>query len=367
MKTGAGLAALQSYGLTVNGALLFQINTTGANNVTVNLPNAPPTTEPPTTGMVAPLNSSNSTAFTIQSSIIIDLTILGATSTYATLDYSVSGTTIFDLQGYFDLRLTDDPTAGLGLQIFAEIHALNIGSSGSSSTSPSLISFSGFGLFVVNRQGFAAEINLTLTTNNIPDFSLTGNFTLVINTTSQAVTYTIPPTATLPSSTGGTAVASSVPGVTVYDNNGNPTGTATTLVIPAGPPQGLATLDTSTATASFTNTGAAGPYIVIAGNGTLTVLNTLTLTGLFRFELSYSSTAGLLISLVVNVTADLSGATGAGAAGIGPGSLAVTGAIQIASGGPDQGVVALLTVGGGTSTTTNYGDFAGGDGMAADG
>jgi hypothetical protein len=365
VKTGAGLAALQSYGLTVSGALLFQVNTTGT-DVSVNLPNAPPTAGPPATGKVAPLDSTNSTAFTIQGSVIFDLTILGVdptTSPYATLDYSVNGTTIFDLQGYFDLRLTDDPTAGVGLQILAEIHALNIGSTGSASNSPALISFSGFGLFIVNSQGFAAEINLTLTTNNIPDFSLTGDFTLVINTTSQDVTYTIPSTATLPPGTGGNLGASTVPGVTVYDSNGNVVGTATTLVIPAGPPHGLATLDTSTATASFTDTGAAGPYIVVAGNGTLTVLNTLTLTGSFRFELSYSSADGLLISMIVNVTADLSGVSGAGGAGIGSGALAVTGAIQIATGGADQGIAALLSVGGGTTQTTDYGNFAGGSGV----
>ena len=76
VKSGSGLAALQSYGLTLSGALLFQINTTGG-DVTVNLPNAPPTTEPPTTGTVVPLNSSNSTSFTILGSVIFDLSILG--------------------------------------------------------------------------------------------------------------------------------------------------------------------------------------------------------------------------------------------------------------------------------------------------
>ncbi|MGO9478591.1 MAG: hypothetical protein ACLQAH_13200 [Limisphaerales bacterium] len=378
VKSGAGLAALQAYGLTVTGALLFQINTTGTDQ-TVNLPNAPPASGPPPTGLVAPLSVN---PFTIQGSIIFDLTILGTTGAYATLDYSVGGTTLFDLQGYFDLRLTYDATAGLGLQIFAVIHQLSIGSSdttagsgaSSSSTTP-LISFTGFGLFVVNSNGFAAEMDLTLTTANIPGFSLTGNFTLVLNTTGQEVIYTIPTTATLPPASGGPGEgsgslgASSVPGVTVYGANNNPLPNLATIVdIPAGLPQGSLTETGPDAnghyTATFAASGVADPYIVIAGDGTLTLtgLSTLTLTGSFNFELSYNSTDGLLISLLVSMNADLSGVSGAGGAGI-SGSLAVTGAIQIASGGPDQGLVALLSVGGGTTQTTDYGNYSGGSGV----
>jgi len=336
VKSGSGLAALQSYGLTLSGALLFQINTTGG-DVLVTLPNAPPTAEPPDTGNVAPLSGGNSTSFTIQGSVIFDLSILGvdpATSPYATVSYEVNGDTLFQMQGFFDLRLTD--TGGvLGLQMFAEINSLTLGPEGSS-----FLSFSGFGLFVISSQGLAAEINLTLNGgNDIAGISFTANFNLVINTTSQAVKFDLPSVTVPTSTTGSTAVV----GVTIYDSNNNPLpNQATSLIIPAGPPQGSLT-ETQIGgvwTGGYASSGAAGPYVVVTGSGTLK-LETLTLNGYFYFQMSDSPATGFVLVLAMNVTGDISPL----------GTVTVTGAMQISS----AGEVALLSISGSVGDTTDYG------------
>lgn len=354
IKTGAGLAALEQYGLTIDGAMLLQINLTGADQV-VNLPNAPPTAEP--TGDETPLNANTSTAFTIAHEAFFDLTVLGTdpvNDPYATMSYQIADVTLFEIKGYLDLRLAYDSTNGVGLQMFAEIHSFNIGSS-SASPGDALLTFSGYGMFVIDSRGFAAGINLTLVANKIPGLSLTGNYTLMINTTSQDVTFAIPPPpGTLPGN-------QNVPKVIVYDENGGVVGEATTIVIPAGPPVGLASLNGDTA--SFTVSGAAMPYFVIYGNGSLNILNALVLQGSFRIDLHYNATDGLVLSMLVDMKADLSAVAGAGGAGIGSGNVAVTGALQIVSSGDYQGVAALLVVGGGTTTTSDYGDFRGGAGM----
>jgi len=84
----------------------------------------------------------------------------------------VEGDTIFSMEGFFDFRITHDSVAGFGVQIFANIHSLQIGPS-----STPFITFSGFGLFVINSQGFAALMNLTLSANNIHGVTLNGTFT----------------------------------------------------------------------------------------------------------------------------------------------------------------------------------------------
>jgi hypothetical protein len=330
VSTGAALAKLQTYGLNVDGAILFQINTTGVNQ-TVNLPNAPPANQSSSSGVTAPqLNGSNSTAFTIQGSVIFDLTITGTSSPYATISYEVNKATLFQMQGFFDLRLTDDPTNGLGLEMFADINSLTLGSG-----STKFLSFSGFGLFVINGSGLAAEINLTLNSgNSISGVSFNANFQLVINTTSQAVTFNVP-SVTVPTSTSDSTATA---GINVYNADGSLAGTVTSLVIPAGPPEG--SLQIINNAGAYAVTGAAGPYVVISGVGSLS-LESLTLNGYFYFQVSDSSTGGFVLELVLSVTGNIPSV----------GTASVTGALQISS----AGEVALLAIGGSAGNTTDYG------------
>ena len=330
VSTGAALAKLQTYGLTVDGAILFQINTTGVNQ-TVYLPNAPPANSTSTSGVTAPaLGTSNATPFVIQGPIIFDLTITGTSSPYATISYEVNNTTLFQMQGFFDLRLTNDPTNGLGLEMFADINSLTIGSGATK-----FLSFSGFGLFLINSQGLAAEINLTLNSGNaISGVSFNANFQLVINTTSQAITFTIP-SVTVPTSTSGSTATADI---TVYNADGSVAGTVTSLVIPAGPPQG--SLQDINNAGAYAVTGAAGPYVVISGVGSLS-LEGLSLNGYFYFQVSDSSTGGFVLELVLSVTGNIPSV----------GTASVTGALEISS----AGEVALLAIGGSGGTTTSYG------------
>ncbi len=339
VSAGSAITKLENYGLHVDGAILFQINTTGASQ-TVYLPNAPPTSSTTSTG---PLNSADATPFTIQNTIIFDLTIAGTTSPYATVSYEVNNNTLFQMQGFFDLRLTNDPTNGLGLEIFAAINNLSLGSGPTK-----YLSFSGFGLIQINSQGLAAEIDLTINSsgNPISGISLNANFQLVINTTSQAITFNIP-TVSVPTSnpsqgsnsgTSSTGTSSSTVGINVYNADGSLAGTVNTVVIPAGPPQGSLQIVNNVAT--YTTVGAAGPYVVISGVGSLS-LEGLSLNGLFYFQVSYSSSGGFVLQLVLSVSGSIPSV----------GTASVTGALQISS----AGEVALLAIGGSGGSTTSYG------------
>lgn len=320
LSTGAAFNTLQSYGLEVNGAALFQINTTG-NNVLVELPPVP----------TAP-SGTPSTPFVIQGSVLFDMTITGTSSPYATISYEVGGNQLFQMQGFFDLRITDS-NGNIGAQMFADINSLTLGPSGAS-----FLSFSGFGLFVISNQGLAAEINLTLGTGGaaISGISFNASFQLVINTTGQAVTFDIPSVSVPTSSSGSTQTA----GVTVYNpTTGAVVGTVTGLVIPAGPPQGW--LQDVSGTGEFPSSGAAGPYIVVTGVGSLS-MEGLSLNGFFYFQLSYSSSTGVIFALVLDVNGSIPGV----------GSASVEGALQISS----AGEVALLAISGGNGGgSTNYG------------
>ncbi len=319
LSTGAAFSKLENYGLMVNGAALFQVNTTG-HNVLVNLP--PPPSAP---------NGTAATPFVIQSSVLFDMTITGTSSAYATISYQVGGNQLFQMQGFFDLRITDDG-GNLGAQMFADINSLTLGPSGAT-----FLSFSGFGLFVINSQGFAAEINLTLGTGGsaISGISFNASFQLVINTTSQAITFTVPSVTVPTSSSGSTSTA----GITVYDpTTGAVVGTVTSLVIPAGPPQGW--LEDIGGAGTFASSGAAGPYIVVTGVGSLN-MEGLALNGFFYFQISSSPSTGVIVALVVNVNGNIPGV----------GSASVEGALQISS----AGEVALLAISGSGGGSTNYG------------
>jgi hypothetical protein len=323
LYTGSALAALQNYGLVINGATLFQINTTGQ-TVTVNLP---PTPSQPT--------GSPSTPFDVLGSVYFEMTVSGTASANATISYEVDNQTLFQMEGFFDLRVINDPTNGLEVQLFANIQTLTLGPPGAQ-----FLSFSGFGLILIDGQGLSAEMNLTLGSGNaIPELSFNANFDLVINTTSQPVTFTVP-TVTVPGSATGTMTTS---GITIHNPDGS-TSTVTSLVIPAGPPQGA--LQDISGAGAYTTVGPTGPYLVVTGSGGLTILPdysafTLSLSGFFYFQVSYSASAGTVVELVLNVNGTVGSL----------GQANVTGDFQLS----EAGVVALLdvSVSGGTSTGQN--------------
>ena len=293
LATGAGVQKLQDVGLYVDGAITFVLNTTDSPQ-TVYLPDP-----------LHPHITADATAFVINDTQSFEVTIGGTTSgTYASLAYKVSGHTLLDMQGDFDLKISAS-----GLQMFADIHTLTVGPSGAP-----FLTLSGYGLFVINNQGFAAEMDLSLAAQAITGVTLNATFTLVMNTTSADVTYTIP---------------SGLPALTIPGTST----TVTTLTIPRGPPQGLLQSD-----GTFASVGATGPYIVITGAGHLH-LYSFDLQGFFYFQMS-DSAAGAVVALVVSVSGDL-----------GFGTVNITGGFQISS----AGVVALLEASGSAGSTSNYG------------
>ena len=305
LATGPAMAKLETAGLHVDGAVTLQFNSTGVQQ-TVNLPG---------------VNVGDpSTPLTIAGDTIFDVMVsgTGGSSSFATISYEASGQTIFEMEANFDLKIT-----ATGLTVFANLNRLTIGP-----ISNPLLTFHGYALLVVDDTGFAAELSLTLAGQLYSNLTFAASFTMVMNTTSHDVTYTIP---------------DSLPAVTVYDTGGNPTGSLRSLTIPRGPPQGLPLSD-----GTFASSGATGPYIVIVGNGDLTFAlssGSLAFHGFFRFELSSSSSAGLQISMIVQMTCTTTGIPGLS-------GLGVDGAFQF----NNQGVVALLEIGGGSTQHNDYGN-----------
>ncbi len=305
VSTASGIAKLESAGLYLDGAATFQLNTTGQQQ-TVYLPSPSD-----------PHNPDAATAFVISAQRFSISPIAGTTpSTFANIDYQVNGfDTFFTMSGDFDLRIT-----ATGASMFANINSLVVGPS-----STPIITFQGYGLFVINNDGIAAVMTLNLNSGTTASFggglTLDATFVLVMNTTSKDVTYVVP---------------SNLPPVTIPGTSTM----VTTLTVPRGPPQGLLQSD-----GTFAGTGAAGPYIVITGTGTLGIslgsLDALSFTGFFRFELS-SGPSGPLVSLVIDMTGDVGTFA----------NISITGALQI----DNSGVVALLDLGVGGGTSTDYGD-----------
>jgi hypothetical protein len=299
LQSSSGIAKLNSLGLDVNGAAMFEFNSTNSVQNVV-LPDPTDATLP---GLNVSLDKQSA-------SLVVSGTTPG---TYAHLTYTTPGTNdvLLDIDGGFAF----DISSASGVQVYAVINGLHVGP-------PALgLVFNGWGLLVINDQGLAAELSLNFGTSNNPtgasgsstaDFqgiTLNATFTLVINTTSQDVNYTIPDSLPPVPTPGGGA------------------GTTRILTIARGPPQADGTV------------GATGPYLVITGSGTLDVVG-LTLTGFFRFEVS-SSSSGTLVSLVVHMTGDISTL----------GNVTVDGAFQIDS----DGAVALLVVNGGAGTSEQHG------------
>src|SRR5208337_3431283 len=183
------------------------------------------------------------------------------------------------------------------------------------------------------------EINVNLSgLDSNMGLSLTAGFNLVLNTTSQNITYNVPTTSSFASDQSGDTMAA--PAINIYTSAGGstPAQTATSVIIPAGAPSGEMTV--TGGVASFANVGPIGPYLTIAGSGTLQVVG-LTLTGDFQFEID-SSASGLVVSMAVDVSGTITGISG---------TATVIGAFQL----DDAGLVAFLSISGNGSGQTDYG------------
>src|SRR5581483_2933247 len=173
IQTGSGFAKLESVGLHVDGAATFVLNTTNSPQ-TVYLPDP-----------LHPHVTADATEFDITDTHMFEVTIGGTSpGTFATLDYKAGGHTILAMQADLDLKIDSS-----GLTMFADINSMTVGSSGSP-----FLTLSGNGLFIINDLGVAAELNLALSAQNIPDVNLDAHFLLVLNTTGTDVTYNIPNT-----------------------------------------------------------------------------------------------------------------------------------------------------------------------------
>ncbi|HVZ63437.1 MAG TPA: LEPR-XLL domain-containing protein, partial [Lacunisphaera sp.] len=142
-----------------------------------------------------------------------------------------------------------------------------------------LLTFDATGLLRINADGLAARLDMTLATD-LPDssgLSISGTFKLEINTTLNEVSYTTPD------------------GMTTPDGTAIPT---VTLVIPkSAPALSLAGVDLSTAA----DPAAAGEiYALVYADGTVTALDTFTLTGKFFVLVTPDE-----FSLAVDATLDL--------------------------------------------------------------
>ncbi len=177
----------------------------------------------------------------------LTLTGTGNTAVNGTL---TGGSAVLNMEVGLDLKIS----AANGLQLYADINQLTVGPSAAP-----FLTMNGYGLFVINAQGFAAEMDLNLGTagagssgaTNIPGITLNAHFTLVINTTSTDITYMIP--SALPALT--------IPGTTV---------TVTQLLIPGGVPSGSQNWEAGlvydgTGSATITNV-AAGTYTWVPGS-----------------------------------------------------------------------------------------------------
>ena len=133
--------------------------------------------------------------------------------------------------------------------------------------------------------------------------------------------------------------------MTIYDSNNNPLpNLATSLTIPSGPPQGSMTETqvNSVWTGAYAVSGAAGPYVVVAGAGNLKLVG-LSLNGSFYFQMSDSPGTGFVLALTVDVSGMVPPSVG---------TATVTGALDITS----AGEVALLKVSGsGGGAPTDFG------------
>jgi 6-phosphogluconolactonase (cycloisomerase 2 family) len=162
-----------------------------------------------------------------------------------------SGNEWFRLDGAFYMKIDAS-----GLDVFATAD-LKIGNG-----NPSIFDFTASGLLIVNSQGLAAHLDVSLAIGSGAQtgFGLTGDFDLEMNTTSAVQSFQVP---------------SSILALMSQDEKTKlGLGSSTTVTIPAGPPQ----LDGTT--------GAPAPYLVISGSGTLELKSVISMVGNFRLAIT---------------------------------------------------------------------------------
>ena len=217
-------------GLWADGVVFLRLNTTSAvKNLALTLPATPPAA--PT---VVPLTLAPE-SFGLLISGEVAFRLPGSSETDPALFYLV---------GALSMEVSPSELAVLAVATFI------VGT-----PADPWFAFNANGLLVVNDHGFAAQLTLSYTNNTLPGVALNANFLLVTNTTGQLVQYEIPdfeaPIPDIPPVLG--------PDLAPMEEVG-PNGERL-LTVPAAPPAGVPV--------------APGPYVLIFGQGSLTLLDTV--------------------------------------------------------------------------------------------
>jgi hypothetical protein len=298
---------LESAGINADATIFLRINTDASNShsITFNIPTPGQNTVTSTTVDLLPAS--------------FGLYLVGQLS----FD---KGPVSFVMAGVFDIDFeSTDSGWQFDLFAFAEI---NLGIDGQT-----LLSLDGLGLLQINSEGFAAMIAVH-TGGDSSILSFDFDFSLYVNTTGSAVTYTIPADldniiqATMNLSSGGmtndllTAMNNEINRVTGKTNT-----SSVALTIPAG----LPTFD-GNGNLNANQTNPASPYFVIHGQGDVEILNTVSINGVVQIQATSDG-----VGIAVN-----------GELTMGPlGDIAASGILDLTS----SGMVAAISLG----ATFNFG------------
>lgn len=279
------LQQLENVGINVGGTVYFELNTTSQ-------------IQPVTLHLIDNNNQPYTVPLSLQPTSF-SLFVQGDAS------FELGGQQVFDLSGTLAIDLninTTTSTPTFTLTIFVEA-TLNLGPSGNT-----LFSFQANGLIYVDNYGFAAKMTLTAGASPLNGITIGENWLLVMNTTGETITYTIPtppttspPTAPVPVVMGPDFSSSNVLATISYETPG-PNGSRT-LVIPNGaPPTG------TTNFAAWTPTGPSD-YVILLGRGLLTISasgTSFTLSGTMNLLASYNpNTSQVNFSFEVNANLTL--------------------------------------------------------------
>jgi 6-phosphogluconolactonase (cycloisomerase 2 family)/Ca2+-binding RTX toxin-like protein len=253
LEIQADLTALEQYGITVNADALIQINTTGQTQTeTITLDGVPKTFQ------LAPLTF----AVAMAGELVVEQ----------------NDEELFRMDGAFFAQIDVS-----GLQMFA-LADLKIGSGDDSP-----FDFNAMGLLIINQQGLAASMNVSLAAGNggDEDFELTGDFDFAMNTTEAIQSFAVPDMILNVMSAEDRQKLG-----LINDNR--------TLTISAGPPLPSG------------STGSPSPaekYFVIEGEGSLDIKNEVELSGHYRLEITTGSIEmSGTASMTVSVLGTMSGA-----------------------------------------------------------
>jgi hypothetical protein len=204
----------------------------------------------------------------------------------------------FGMSGVFDVDF-DDTDNGWQFDMFA-FAELHLGVAGET-----LLTLDGLGLFQIDDQGFAAMLAVQSNTDlAVLDFDF--NLAMYVNTTGQAVTYTVPNDLEniieqVNTSSFSGQIDNSGPDLgdslltamkTEIDTiTGTQSGNDIHLTIPAGVPS-------INRAGQVTGYGPAGPYFIISGNGDLTILDAISIDGEVQLQ---ASPDGIAISLAASL------------------------------------------------------------------